>query len=187
MAGRQINITIQANTSHAIAAAGEFIAIKSASAPFAVEVNGQRADMEAGDAQQVADGFKGFTVHNTSGAAITATLIVGRGDYRVGKLVGEVSIKRPANLAGVGDITFTAAGSKVLRSANTSRASVTIMASLANTDTVRIGGPGSVGATTGIPLSPGQSLTLSWDMGAGSQIKGYTATAGQVLHIIEAS
>lgn len=180
MAGRDIKQIIPAGTQNNVSAAGDYIHLKSATGTVRVELaNGQSIDMTAGDKVR-SPRFKGFVAHNDTGADITAVFVVGEGDFTQGAVTGTITLVRPSNFNGVADVALVATVSAAILAADTTRSSVTLTNITTSAGEARIGGAGSVGAAQGTPLQPGESMTISFDMGASDAIWGHSVAGATI-------
>jgi len=182
MAGRTIKRTIAANQSTEVSVEGQYVFMKSTTALVTAEVNGRRVELESGDSIETAP-FKGFHVFNDNASAVTLVMVVGTGAFKRTAVTGAVDVNRPSNFDGVADKALNNGSETVVLAADSTRASVTLSSITANTVEIRVGGDGSVGAAQGTPLQPGESITISWDMGAAGGISAYCAAASQYLAI----
>ena len=77
-----------------------------------------------------------------------------------GSAFDTVQFSTPTSINTSSDVNISASSSALVVGANSNRKEAVIRSLSSNTNTARIGG-GGVGATSGIPLEPGQSFTLS--------------------------
>lgn len=160
MAGRDIKKIIEAGAHQNVAAAGDYIHLKSTSGPVRIDIGGRSVDMSAGDKMKSHD-FRGFVVHNDTVADITCIFVVGEGDFTQGASTGEVTVTKASNFDGVDDVVLAAAADNLLLAADDTRRTAYITNLSGNGVSIRVGGTGSNSATKGTPVAPGETLTLN--------------------------
>lgn len=152
-----ITRTLAANSGQDVAAAGNYIFLKTASAGVRVVLKEQSVHMAAGDRWDVPDGFKSFRIENETGSAISCEFVVDRGGYFRSTVSGAVAISQGATLAQINATAGAAAAS--IAAANATRRSITIQ-NIDAANTARIGNSG-VSALTGLRLRPGEAFTAN--------------------------
>lgn len=169
--------TVPANGSAALFREAEFLTCLDATAPFQVKIdNGPKFDLEAGVSVAFPEGFKRVELIDTSGANNTIRVALGKGNVRDARfnLSGSVNVSSAAPLdvsaapirEDVPDVLTTGAPVSALNAAATPLAAANTLRReliLVNEDaaaTVYVGGASGALAGEGIPVLPGQSLTL---------------------------
>lgn len=167
-----ITRTIPANSGQDVAAAGNYIFMKSASADVRVVLDQQSVHMQAGDRWDVPEGFKGFRIENETGGSITCELIVDRGGYFRSEVTGNMTITKGANIT-VNNHTVGVASATLL-AADTNRRSVMITnTSTTATVYINVGGAATV---NDFPIYPRETITL--DAAATVAITAIASAAG---------
>jgi len=182
---KNYSFTVPANGAVRPKITGNYINLVSSSAP-AVPLrvraynaeSGQVADinMISGNSMHLGDYLR-IEIENETGADINITMVLGDGgEFEVGSS-STFSLATNAGVVGLTPLTYTANQNLTIAS-NASRKELDLMANSTNTGLIHIG---STDATKGIPLSPGQSYTIS-ALGA---VETFGVTAGDKLFINE--
>lgn len=183
MSQREIVRTIPANSGQDIGATGDFVYLHTANLPLLVQVAGQTVTMRAGDKRRVAEGFVFFRVENENASDVNAVFIVGRGDYSRQAVTGEVTLTTPATIASTADVSLAATATTQIKAANTDRREIIISNLSTNTQTMRIG-ESSAGASRGVELAPGASITLQTTAAVYGYNPGGSAESVGVLEVV---
>lgn len=88
-------------------------------------------------------------------------------------------LTRSATIDDIADVTLNNGSETSLVGADSSRREAIIVAGKANTVEIRIGKTGQVGAARGVPIQPGQSITLTTT----AAIYGFASAASQTVAI----
>lgn len=185
-APRDFEITFAAAGEREIKARGRLIRVLEAPESHVFITVQGGAELKRRDGQGVstgADFFERFTVR--SEVAQTVRVVVAddpQDDDRNAVSVTASATIEPANTLGAGgDVSIPAASAADLIAADTTRLGVLIVNPVTNTAAVRVGGSG-VGATSGVLLEPGESVTLS----TSDLVRGYNthASAAQSLNVL---
>lgn len=99
-------------------------------------------------------------VRVTSATAQTVELLILQGTADYDRSVGTVDITRSATIVTTADVSMLAGALTAIRPANTARRRVLITNLAAGAATLRIGDSVNTGAARGIPLAPGETITL---------------------------
>lgn len=145
-----------------------FLTCLDATAPFKVAFDeGSENDFEAGLTYTPVEGFDRVAMRNPTAGPITVRLGFGKGaiaDARVVLSSGNTlwTRERPADQVSTGAAIAAASGAvTLLAAADALRREIMVVAPTTATGPVYIGGAAAAAAGEGIPLLPGQSLTLS--------------------------
>lgn len=163
-------ITIPANGSETIHIQGRYISCYAADANFQIGLDdGVRFDFFAGAELLLPDSdpdFQQVDLINDTGAAIDVSLAMGFGEFRDRRFsfsgvldVSAVQVKA-ATLPDTADVSLVATATTIIKAINLNRREIIIANLPTNTQTMRIGAS-TAGAARGIPLQPGQSITLA--------------------------
>lgn len=161
---------------------GRYFRILSAEADLTVVIMDNAAS-EVGRATGVRGGFAyrrelGFDqVQITSASAQTIKVATSKdAEIEYDRSSGEVSVIAPSGLSDVADVSLAAGATTQILAANSSRKEAILRNLSGNTQTFRIGTV-NAGAARGIPLGPGESMTLATQ----AAIYGYNPGAGAEL------
>lgn len=156
--------TIPAGGSLVIERMGNFVSCLYATADFTIGIDdappcdfGQGLSFVA----ERGDAFTSVRLENPSGAPVDFWLAVGIGtvlDARA-TFAGALPVAAASALDTPADVTIATGGTALLLAANGARKTAIIKALLTNAGQVRVGDV-NAGAARGLPLDPGESLTL---------------------------
>ena len=156
--------TIPAGASETISVTGRFVTVLSANRAFKVGFdNGALQHIEAGltAIAQAGDTFQSVRLDNKAGASdLTVQVGIGMGELRDSRLVvsAPIKIEKAATLTTTADVSCTDAAVTQILAANSVRRRATVL-NLDSARSIRIG-DGSVTATRGLRLGPGESITI---------------------------
>jgi hypothetical protein len=167
--------------------AGRYFRVLDADYPVTVrflgaDSGGPELEVDPGIGVPVPGGFDWLLVRSEKAQTVRYTVWDEPVDdnRRTGQVV---SLKAATAMATPADVTVSAGTSGQVVAANAARRSLTVQADHGNTDPVRIGGAG-VGASAGLVVQPGQSLTLDgWD--AAPEVHAYAVNADATVHVME--
>lgn len=168
-----------------IQARGRYLLINDAGGDVWVSIN-HGSELLRGKKSNIAAGeeITNFRIRS----AIAQTVRVTLSEVMQGEGRDDVSVTASATIAPANQITSTtdksipATTADTILAGNVNRLAVTIKSLSSNTDTIRIGDSGGVGANSGHPLEPGESITLACT----DLISGYnTGAAAQSVSILE--
>lgn len=157
--------TIPAGGSAEMVRNANFITVLEANAPFEVSFdNGPRSDLETGLTLRTVSEFHRFELINPGADEIRVKVGLGRGDIRDARLVlsGAISSKSlsPNAFYTGAPVVCPNGATTILSGANDNRRELVIVCDEDAAANVYICGYGGAGAGEGLPLAPGQSLTL---------------------------
>lgn len=167
-----------------IPARGNFIFVQAANLPIvlraerreigAKEGGGNDVEVQLSNRQKMRTrlDFDHIKIRNPNASSVTVTLIIGYGDFDAP--LSTISTGGNNTLADVADVTLGAAATSII-AADANRTKVHIKALATNTQNVRIGS-GTVTATRGAQLQPGEGLTLE----TSAEVFGIREAAGTV-------
>lgn len=167
---------------------GNFLRLLTAENAVKVEYIRAGTILEAETADGVRAGYGGFPpksdsqkrafdeVRITSASAQTVELLILQGSADYQRAVGTVSVTRSAAIVTTTDVVMAAGARTPILAANTARRRALITNLAAGVATLRIGDAVNVGATRGIPLAPGETITIDstaaisgWNPGGAAQ------------------
>jgi hypothetical protein len=142
-----------------------FLTVLEASAPFQVSFdNGPRSDIEQGITLRTYADFNRLEFINQTGDEITIKVGFGRGDVQDARLVISGAVNSKNISPGVFDtgapVACANAATTALAAADGNRRELILACDEDAAAKVYIGGSAGAGAGEGLPLAPGQSLTL---------------------------
>lgn len=162
-----LTYTIAAGATIGVEKQSGFITCLNASAAFKIKFDdGSFSDFEAGLSYTPLNGFSRVDLYNPSGEEIEVRLGFGKGqinDARVTISAGQdlnVRAKVPDVLTTGAAVSAVNAAATLLAAANTKRREFMAIAPQDAAGAVYIGGDAGAGAGAGLPLLPGQSVTL---------------------------
>lgn len=111
------------------------------------------------------DRFTSFALRNLTGVAVTMKIYVGDGDIDTG---GDVTISgtvttretKPATMGDAADVALNNGSKKTILPVDATRRKAILVSDPANTVNCRIGATGTISATRGALLQPGQSMEI---------------------------
>lgn len=160
------SFTVPANGSVEFVRTASFLTVLDASAAFEISFdNGPRSAMEAGLTLRTQDDFQRVEIINTTGSVLTVKVGLGRGDVRDSRLTLSGSIQAdivaPDVLTTGAPVAAANAAVTLLAAADANRREVLAVVDLSAGGAVYIGGDAAAAAGEGLPVQPGQSLTLT--------------------------
>lgn len=96
----------------------------------------------------------------TSATAQTVELLILQGTADYDRSVGEVDVTRSASIVTTPDVVMAAGALTLILAANSARRRALITNLAAGVETLRIGDATNTGAARGIPVAPGETITL---------------------------
>lgn len=157
--------TVAAGASVEMVRTASFLTVLEASAPFEVSFdNGPRSDIEQGITLRTYADFNRAEFINPNGDEITIKVGLGRGDVQDARLVISGAVNSKTISPGVFDtgapVACANAAATALAAADGNRRELIMVNDQDAAGAVYIGGSAGAGVGEGLPLAPGQSLTL---------------------------
>jgi len=171
---------LSANEGESVAAAGTVIHCRNASNPFHIQIGEHQFEMDVGDQIGMPEGFDGFRIEETQGAVNTIELVVLKGKYVQGKLVGTVSLDKLNAITTSADVALNNGAITTVKAANTNRREIMVTALAGNASNIRVG-DASTGAARGLELQPGQTVTLTTT----DAVYAYSPTGTESVSVLE--
>lgn len=167
---------ILAGTSQNVAAAFDFLMVKTTTGPLFVDIGGKIIQMAEGDWWKLEAKVGGFVVSNQSGVDVDCVFIAIEGEYQRAAVVGSVVVVKAATLTSTADVALGAGAQTLIKASSTNRREIIIKNLSGNASSIRIG-ENAAAAARGHELMPGESITLTtaaavyaWNPGAGQSV-----------------
>lgn len=169
---KEINISVAAGTTQPVNMQGGVINVKASTGALKFKGQGFEVRLTAGQGIRIKQGFDDFNVENESAGIITATLVIGTGDFTDNSLP-DMNLAKSGNASDQVDESIAAAGAYTL-AANSARREALISNLSTNSAAVRVGPNAAV--NRGTELLPGSTGTFTttaaltiYNTGAGAQ------------------
>lgn len=160
-------ITIANGVEHPIEKGGNFIRVRQSDQTFTILLDDDvELKAEQNDVFQLTDDdeFKSLAVINDSGANLTFQLEIGYGEVKTNNVSISGTLKAAlqghSTLSSAADDSIAATSTELVLASNTNRKEALITNLSSNAGNIRVG-DSNAGASRGVEVSPGQTVTLS--------------------------
>jgi len=155
---RKFDLALGAGDELALAVSGDFVRLRSSTGELTFFTDGgSRVPMVEGESVRLPAPFAWLRVRNDGAGAVDAVALIGSGEM---SKTGTVTQSKPGALDSLADKSCAATAVTQLVAANATRRELLIVNLAAGVETLRIGDSGAA-AANGLPLDPGQSMTLT--------------------------
>lgn len=157
---KDYSITVPAGDARTLYAVGTFIRIKDANGPLHIQTNrgDMAATLSAGQRVSEIQQFDSLEIRNDGAASVTATIVIGFGNYEDNQVVGKVDTSVSTRVNALADITIDGGNTAVIAN-NSARRELHIHNNAA--EPVRWGGTEQPpGYSSGCVIPPGMIAVI---------------------------